>query len=88
MKKGIDINHIISLYKEGKNLAEISEIVGCCTVNITRRLKKVGIKFKRDYSKVRHCRNNRTSIDINLFSILVGTGAYSGKTKYDFFLGI
>ena len=29
-----------------------------------------------------------TSIDINLFSIMVGTGAYSGKTKYDFFGGL
>lgn len=65
MKKGIDINSIISLYKEGKNSAEISEIVGCCIANITRRLKKAGITFKRDYSKVRHHRNNRTPIDIN-----------------------
>ena len=70
MKKGIDINYIISLYKEGKNSAEISEIVGCCPINITRRLKKVGIKFKRDYSKVRHCRDNRTPIDINFFKTI------------------
>ena len=49
MKKGIDINCIISLYKEGKNSAEISEILGCHPVNITRRLKKAGITFKRDY---------------------------------------
>lgn len=70
MKKGIDINYIISLYKESKNSAEISEIVGCCPVNITRRLKKAGIKFKRDYSKVRHCRDNRTPIDINFFKTI------------------
>ncbi len=29
-----------------------------------------------------------TSIDINLFSVLVGTGAYSNKTSYDFFGGL
>lgn len=67
MKKGIDINRIISLYKEGKNSAEISEIVGCCPTNITRRLKKVGITFKRDYSKARHRRDNRTPVDTDFF---------------------
>jgi len=29
-----------------------------------------------------------TSIDINLLSVLVGTGAYSGKTNYNFFGGL
>lgn len=70
MKKGIDINHIISLYEEGKNSAEIAEILGCCPENITRRLKKAGIDFKRDYSKVRHNRSNRTPIDINFFKTI------------------
>ena len=40
MKKGININRIISLYEEGKNSAEISEILGCCPANITKRFAK------------------------------------------------
>lgn len=67
MKKGIDINCIISLYNEGKNASEISEIVGCCPVNVTRRLKRAGINFKRDYFKTRYTRDNRTSIDVDFF---------------------
>ena len=70
MKKGIDINHIVSLYEEGKNSAEISEIVGCCPVNVTRRLKKAGINFKRDYSKRRYNRDNKTSIDVGFFKTI------------------
>lgn len=67
MKKGININQIVALYNEGKNASEIAEIVGCCPVNVTRRLRTVGINFKRDYSKTRHSRINRIPIDINFF---------------------
>lgn len=67
MKKGININQIISLYNEGKNALEIAEKLGCCTSNVTRRLKTIGINFKRDYSKTRYNRINKTAINLNFF---------------------
>lgn len=70
MKKGININSIISLYKEGKNIAEIAEILNCTVSNVSRRLKKAGIDFKRDYTKTRYSRANRISIDTNFFKVV------------------
>jgi intein-encoded DNA endonuclease-like protein len=67
MNKGISIDRIISLFNDGKTPTEISEILGCCVSNITRRLKKAGLVVVRDYSKTRHNRAGRTSIDIDFF---------------------
>ena len=67
MKKGININEIISLYNQGYTPAQISKLLNCTISNISRRLKKSGIDFIRDYSKTNHSRKNRHLIDLNFF---------------------
>lgn len=66
-KKQIKIKDIISLYESGLPPVQIAEKFNCCTVNITRRLKKAGIEFKRDYSTVRRTRINRHTVDEHYF---------------------
>ena len=66
-KKNIDLQKIINLYTNGKTPVEIAEILGCCISNITRRLKKAGFEFKRDYSKTRYNRTNRYYVDDGYF---------------------
>lgn len=39
-KLGIKIDEIVTLYNQGNTPAQIAERYGCCTSNITRRLKK------------------------------------------------
>ena len=69
-KLGIKIDEIVTLYNQGNTPAQIAERYGCCTSNITRRLKKVGIEFKRDYLKTRHNRNGRHKIDTDFFKCI------------------
>lgn len=66
-KKGIKIEKILELYNQGLNQAQIAEQVGCCTGNVSHRLKKTGIKFERDYSKVRRNRTNKYKMDLDFF---------------------
>lgn len=66
-KKGIKEENIIELYNKGLNLAQIAEQLECSTSNISHRLKKLDIYYKRDYSKVRRSRINRYKIDANFF---------------------
>lgn len=66
-KKGIDLQEIINLYNSGKTPTEIAEIYNCCTSNISRRLKKAGFEFKRDYSKTRYERRNRYKVNEGYF---------------------
>lgn len=69
-KLGIKIDELITLYNQGKTPVQIAEIYKCCISNITRRLKKAGISFKRDYSKVRYRRTGKHDIDINFFKTI------------------
>lgn len=69
-KLGIKIDELIALYNKGNTPAQIAELYGCCVSNITRRLKKAGIVFERNYSKTRYSRTNRHSIDINFFKVI------------------
>ena len=39
-KLGIKIDELVVLYNQGHTPAQIAEKYGCCTSNITRRLKK------------------------------------------------
>lgn len=80
-KLGIKIDEIITLYNQGNTPAQIAENYGCCTSNITRRLKKAGIEFKRDYSKTRYSRNDRHKIDIDFFK-------YINTEEKAYFLGL
>ena len=66
-KLGINIQEIIFLYNEGDTPAIIAEKLGCCSANISRRLKKAGINFSRDYTKTRYNRNGRHVIDLDFF---------------------
>ena len=66
----IKIDEIVTLYNQGNTPAQIAENYGCCISNITRRLKKAGIEFKRDYSKARYSRNGRHKIDIDFFKCI------------------
>lgn len=69
-KKGIDIEQIKSLYYQGYSPVEIGEFVGCSIANVTRRLKKSGIEFKRDYKKVRHSRAGRHLLNEHYFDFI------------------
>lgn len=69
-KKGISLSKIVELYKEGLPPVQIAEQLGCCLENITRRLKKAGIPFVRDYSTVRYNRTNRYKVDENYFETI------------------
>lgn len=67
-KLGIKLEDLISLYSEGKNLAEIAEIVQVKSIScISKRLKKAGIVVKRDYSKTRKRRTNCYKINEKYF---------------------
>lgn len=71
MKKGIKLEKIIELYEQGLPPVQIAERLGCCTVNITRRLKKAGINFVRDYSSSRlPSRLNRHKADETFFDFI------------------
>lgn len=69
-KKGIKLEKIISLYNQGLPPCQIAENLGCSNVNITRRLKKAGIPFKRDYSTSRRVRKGRYNLDENYFDTI------------------
>lgn len=66
-KKGIKLEEILDMYNQGLPPVQIAEHFGCCCANITRRLKKAGIPFKRSYSTVRYNRTNRYIVDENYF---------------------
>lgn len=66
-KLKIKIEDIYKLYLEGKNFSEIAEILNCTTSNVIRRLKKIGVNTKRDYTKTRYNRINRHKINLNFF---------------------
>lgn len=66
-KKGIKKEEILKLYNKGLNIAQIAEQLGCDKSNISHRLKRIGIRFKRDYSKVRRSRINRYEVDTDFF---------------------
>lgn len=70
-KKGIKIEDIVFLYNSGLSPAQIAEEKNCCVVNITRRLKKYGINFKRDYSKTRYRRTNKHKINLYFFDNII-----------------
>lgn len=69
-KKGIEIEKILELYNQGLNQAQIAEQLGCSTANVSHRLKKTGIKYKRDYSKVRRTRFNRYKMNTKFFEYI------------------
>lgn len=69
-KLKIKIEDIISLYNQGYSPIQIAEKYKCTCNNITRRLKKVGICFIRDYKKTRYSRKGRHKIDLNFFKII------------------
>ena len=69
-KKGIKIEEILDLYNQGLPPVQIAEQLGCCLVNITRRLKKNGVLFIRDYSLIRRSRTGRYSIDEDYFETI------------------
>ena len=66
-KKGIKKEEILELYDKGLNTAQIAEQLGCDKSNISHRLKRIGICFKLDYSKVRRSRINRYEVDTDFF---------------------
>lgn len=66
-KLGIKIDELLRMYEVGKTPTEIAEYYGCSLSNITRRLKKAGINFIRDYSKDRRVRTNRHKVDTTFF---------------------
>lgn len=66
-KKGIKIESILKLHEKGLTTAQIAEILGCCHSNVSKRLKKLGIRYQRDYSKVRRSRIGRHLIDTDYF---------------------
>ena len=69
--KNIKIEEIINLYNQGLSATLISENLNCCPTNITRRLKKAGINYKKDQSKVRlPNRLNRHKVDEDFFNII------------------
>lgn len=70
-KKGIKLEEIIELYNNGVPPVQIAEKFNCCTVNITRRLKKAGINFIRDYSKMRlPTRINKHKVNESFFDFI------------------
>lgn len=73
-KKGIKIEDILELYNQGLPPTQIAENLGCCPVNITRRLKKSGILFTRNYSATRYSRINRYAIDEDYFKNIDSEG--------------
>ena len=66
-KLGIKIDDILKMYESGKTPAEIAEYFNCCLPNITRRLKKAGVPFQRNYFKDRRVRTNRHKVDTTFF---------------------
>lgn len=66
-KKGINLSEIVELYEKGLPPVQIAEQLNCCTANVTRRLKKAGIPFIREYSKTRRSREGRYKIDDDYF---------------------
>lgn len=92
-KKGIKIEKIIELYNKGLNTAQIAEELGCCHSNISKRLKKIGIEYQRDYSKVRRSRLGRYEVDVNFFDFIdseakayfLGLMYSDGSVTKDFF---
>jgi intein-encoded DNA endonuclease-like protein len=69
-KLGINIEDIISLYNQGFSPTQIAEKYNCSCINITKRLKKEGICFTRDYKKTRYSRRGRHKIDLDFFKII------------------
>jgi hypothetical protein len=67
IKSGIKIEEFISLYENGFNIAEISEKLNCSISNVSKRLKRAGIKVERRYGRIRHSRKGRYSINVNYF---------------------
>lgn len=71
MKKGIKIEEIIELYEQGMPPVQIAESCNCSISNITKRLKKAGIKFLRDYTTRRlPLRINRHKVDETFFDFI------------------
>lgn len=71
MKKGIKLEEIIKLYRQGIPPVQIAERLNCCVTNITRRLKKAGINFIRDYKSRRlPSRVNRHKVDEAFFDLI------------------
>lgn len=69
-KKGIEIEKILELYNKRLQPIEIAEQLNCSSSNITRRLKKIGIEIKRNYSKHRYSRLGRHSINEDFFNVI------------------
>lgn len=69
-KKGIQKEKILELYNKGLNIAEIAEVTGCDRTNISHRLKRLGIKIQRDYSKTRRSRINKLAVDEDYFEYI------------------
>ena len=70
-KKGITLESIIELYNQNLTIVEIAEKLGCSLSNISRRFKKAGISYKRDYSKRRMPnRINRHKINEDFFEAI------------------
>lgn len=68
MKRNIRIEDIITMYNEGNTPARIAEFFNCTISNITRRLKKAGILYIRNYNKQRlPSRVNRHTVNEHFF---------------------
>lgn len=66
-KKNISLNEILVLYHSGKTPIEIAELLSCTHSNISKRLKRSGVPFHRDYTKTRYSRKGRYAINESFF---------------------
>lgn len=71
MKKGIKLEEIIELHRQGLIPIRIAESLNCSSSNITRRLKKAGITPIRDYtSRKMPSRLNRHKVNEAFFDYI------------------
>lgn len=71
MKKGIKLEEIIKLFEQGLPPIQIAEKLNCGTSNVTKRLKRAGINFIRDYTTRRMpSRLNRHKVDETFFDYI------------------
>lgn len=69
-KKGIDIEQVLELFRQGMPLVQISEKFGCTRSNIGHILRRRGITYHRDYSTTRYSRNGRYKINGDFFETI------------------
>lgn len=71
MKKGIKLEEIIEMHRQGLTPIRIAESLSCSVSNITRRLKRAGITSIRDYtSRKMPSRLNRHKVNEAFFDYI------------------